>query len=39
MSEESRAWLAGWGGLTPEQLEVLPEPERKLYLYHCDHRG
>ncbi|MEM0571856.1 RHS repeat-associated core domain-containing protein, partial [Salmonella enterica] len=38
----SRAWLAQCG-LTAEQmknqLEPRPEPERKIHLYHCDHRG
>ncbi|EAY9565644.1 RHS repeat protein, partial [Salmonella enterica] len=42
VSEESRAWLTQCG-LTAEQmknqLEPHPEPERKLHLYHCDHRG
>ncbi|HFH0032024.1 TPA: RHS domain-containing protein, partial [Salmonella enterica subsp. salamae serovar 42:g,t:-] len=42
VSEESRAWLTQCG-LTAEQmknqLEPRPEPERKLHLYHCDHRG
>ncbi len=42
VSEESRAWLAQCG-LTPErmagQLEPRHEPERKIHLYHCDHRG
>ncbi|HCL5275926.1 TPA: RHS repeat protein, partial [Salmonella enterica] len=42
VSEESRAWLTQCG-LTVEQmknqLEPLPEPERKVHLYHCDHRG
>ncbi|PSY39184.1 RHS repeat protein [Escherichia albertii] len=39
VSHESRQWLAQ----TVEQLEkqVEPEytPERRLHLYHCDHRG
>ncbi|EAA6250125.1 hypothetical protein DKP20_24620 [Salmonella enterica subsp. salamae] len=30
-------------GLTPkwmaEQMESHDEPERKVHLYHCDHRG
>ncbi|MBA3110798.1 RHS repeat protein, partial [Salmonella enterica] len=42
VSEASRAWLAQCG-LTAEQmknqLEPRPEPERKIHLYHCDHRG
>ncbi|EBW9496338.1 RHS repeat protein, partial [Salmonella enterica subsp. salamae serovar Sofia] len=42
VSEESRVWLTRCG-LTAEQmknqLEPRPEPERKLHLYHCDHRG
>ncbi|WP_318392661.1 RHS repeat-associated core domain-containing protein, partial [Enterobacter sp.] len=37
-----RAWLAGCG-LTVEQmaaqLEPEYEPERRIHLYHCDHRG
>ncbi|ECI6492908.1 RHS repeat protein, partial [Salmonella enterica subsp. enterica] len=39
---ESRTWLAGCG-LTPEQMaeQLEPEytPQRKIHLYHCDHRG
>lgn len=42
LSEESQQWLAQCG-LIQEQLEVLVEPEftpeRKIHLYHCDHRG
>ncbi|EMA3755653.1 RHS domain-containing protein, partial [Salmonella enterica] len=42
VSEESRVWLTQCG-LTAEQmknqLEPRPEPERKIHLYHCDHRG
>ncbi len=42
VSRESHAWLAQCG-LTVEQLarQVEPEyiPERKVHLYHCDHRG
>ena len=42
VSEESWAWLAGCG-LTVEQMaaqmEEAPEPQRKIHLYHCDHRG
>ncbi|WP_438826909.1 RHS repeat-associated core domain-containing protein, partial [Salmonella enterica] len=42
VSGESRAWLAQCG-LTAEQmagqLEECAEPERKIHLYHCDHRG
>ncbi|HCM1962286.1 TPA: RHS repeat protein, partial [Salmonella enterica subsp. salamae serovar 56:l,v:z39] len=42
VSEASRAWLTQCG-LTAEQmknqLEPRPEPERKIHLYHCDHRG
>ncbi|MFS9383478.1 RHS domain-containing protein, partial [Citrobacter sp. ANG330] len=41
-SEASRAWLAQCG-LTPAQMknQLEPEytPERKIHLYHCDHRG
>ena len=42
LSEASRTWLAQCG-LTPEQIQnqMEPEytPERKIHLYHCDHRG
>ncbi|ECE6306314.1 hypothetical protein DO967_21555 [Salmonella enterica subsp. salamae] len=42
VSEESRKWLAQCG-LTAEQmagqLDAQTEPERKVHLYHCDHRG
>ena len=42
VSSESRQWLAQCG-LTVEQMESQMEaeyiPERKLHLYHCDHRG
>ncbi|EMP6170838.1 TPA: RHS repeat protein [Citrobacter amalonaticus] len=42
LSEASRAWLAQCG-LTPEQMKNQLEPEytpkRKIYRYHCDHRG
>ncbi|MCZ9158953.1 RHS element core protein [Escherichia albertii] len=42
VSSESRQWLAQCG-LTVERLakQVEPEytPERRLHLYHCDHRG
>ena len=42
VSSESRAWLAQCG-LTVEQLarqvEPVYLPERKIHLYHCDHRG
>ncbi|HCL5273792.1 TPA: DUF4329 domain-containing protein [Salmonella enterica] len=42
VSEENCRWLAQCG-LTVErmaaQLEPQPEPEREIYLYHCDHRG
>ncbi|EBC0978569.1 RHS repeat protein [Salmonella enterica] len=42
LSEPNRAWLAQ-GGLTPEQIQNQMEPEytpqRKIHLYHCDHRG
>ncbi|EJI7891386.1 RHS repeat protein [Escherichia coli] len=42
VSAESEAWLAQCG-LTPEQMAAQMEaeyiPERKLHLYHCDHRG
>ncbi|EIK9067214.1 RHS repeat protein [Escherichia coli] len=42
VSEESQQWLAQCG-LTAEQMTAQLEaeyiPERKLHLYHCDHRG
>ncbi|EAZ8172087.1 RHS repeat protein [Salmonella enterica] len=42
LSEPNRAWLAQ-GGLTPEQIQNQMEPkytpQRKIHLYHCDHRG
>ncbi|MDO2728209.1 RHS element core protein [Escherichia coli] len=42
VSAESEAWLAQCG-LTAEQMNNQMEeeyiPERKLHLYHCDHRG
>jgi len=42
VSDASRQWLAQCG-LTPEQmaaqLDNTPEPDRKVHLYHCDHRG
>ncbi|ECE5349924.1 DUF4329 domain-containing protein, partial [Salmonella enterica] len=42
LSAVNRAWLAQCG-LTPEQIQnqMEPEytPERKIHLYHCDHRG
>ncbi|ELP4037568.1 RHS repeat protein [Salmonella enterica] len=42
LSETSRVWLAQYG-LTPEQIQNQMEPEytpqRKIHLYHCDHRG
>ncbi|EBS7633219.1 RHS repeat protein, partial [Salmonella enterica] len=42
VSEESQQWLAQCG-LTPEQMKNQMEPEytpqRKIHLYHCDHRG
>ncbi|ECI0416243.1 RHS repeat protein [Salmonella enterica subsp. salamae] len=42
LSETSRVWLAQCG-LTAEQIQnqMEPEytPERKIHLYHCDHRG
>ncbi|HFZ1500239.1 TPA: RHS element core protein [Citrobacter freundii] len=42
LSEENRAWLT-LCGLTPEQIQNQMEPEytpqRKIHLYHCDHRG
>ncbi|UWM62750.1 RHS element core protein [Enterobacter sp. CP102] len=42
LSEANRAWLAQCG-LTPEQIQnqIEPEytPQRKMHLYHCDHRG
>ncbi|SQA67617.1 Cell wall-associated polypeptide CWBP200 [Yokenella regensburgei] len=42
VSEESRQWLAGCGLTVAQmagQLEPYDEPERKIHLYHCDHRG
>ena len=42
LSEANRAWLAQ-SRLTPEQIksQIEPEylPQRKIHLYHCDHRG
>ncbi len=42
LSAANRAWLAQCG-LTPEQIQnqIEPEytPQRKIHLYHCDHRG
>ncbi|MCZ9013229.1 RHS repeat protein, partial [Escherichia albertii] len=42
VSSESHAWLAQCG-LTVErlaaQIEPVYLPERKIHLYHCDHRG
>ena len=42
LSDASRTWLAQCG-LTPaqllDQMEPAYAPERKLHLYHCDHRG
>ncbi|HDJ2756872.1 TPA: RHS domain-containing protein, partial [Salmonella bongori] len=42
LSDANRAWLAQCG-LTPEQIQNQMEPEytpqRKIHLYHCDHRG
>ncbi|NKD27145.1 hypothetical protein HED43_19455 [Citrobacter freundii] len=42
LSEASRTWLTQCG-LTPEQIQNQMEPEyipqRKIHLYHCDHRG
>ncbi|HIB8241767.1 TPA: RHS element core protein [Escherichia coli] len=42
VSSESRQWLAQCG-LTVERLAAQIEPvyllERKIHLYHCDHRG
>ena len=42
LSEANQAWLAQCG-LTPEQIQnqIEPEytPQRKIHLYHCDHRG
>lgn len=42
LSEANRAWLAQCG-LTTEQIQDQMEPEyipqRKIHLYHCDHRG
>ncbi|EPF3453508.1 RHS element core protein [Escherichia coli] len=42
VSRESRQWLAQCG-LTVErlaaQIEPVYLPERKIHLYHCDHRG
>uniref|UniRef100_UPI002ED9EA80 RHS repeat domain-containing protein n=1 Tax=Enterobacterales TaxID=91347 RepID=UPI002ED9EA80 len=42
VSEDIRQWLAGCG-LTVEQMagqmEPVYIPDRKIHLYHCDHRG
>lgn len=42
VSNESRQWLAQCG-LTVEQMknqmDPVYTPERKIHLYHCDHRG
>ncbi|EGT3575814.1 RHS repeat protein, partial [Citrobacter amalonaticus] len=42
LSEANQAWLAQCG-LTPAQIQNQTEPEytpeRKIHLYHCDHRG
>ncbi|WP_342006436.1 DUF6531 domain-containing protein, partial [Citrobacter sedlakii] len=42
LREGNRAWLAQCG-LTPEQIQNQMEPvytpQRKIHLYHCDHRG
>ncbi len=42
LSEANQQWLTQCG-LTPEQMknQLEPEytPERKIHLYHCDHRG
>lgn len=42
ISNESRQWLAQCG-LTVEQMknqmDPVYTPERKIHLYHCDHRG
>ncbi len=42
LSEANRAWLAQCR-LTPEQIQNQMEPDytpqRKIHLYHCDHRG
>ncbi|EOY8347516.1 DUF4329 domain-containing protein, partial [Escherichia albertii] len=42
VSEESRRWLASCG-LPVEQMKTQMDPvytpERKIHLYHCDHRG
>ncbi|HHG6072033.1 TPA: RHS element core protein [Salmonella enterica subsp. enterica serovar Vietnam] len=42
LSAANRAWLTQCG-LTPEQIQNQTEPEyipqRKIHLYHCDHRG
>ncbi|WP_421550804.1 RHS repeat-associated core domain-containing protein, partial [Kluyvera intermedia] len=42
ISERNQQWL-NQCGLNPEQLKGLVEPEcepeRKIHLYHCDHRG
>lgn len=42
LSEANRAWLTQ-SRLTPEQIksQIEPEylPQRKIHLYHCDHRG
>ncbi|HDR2167854.1 TPA: RHS domain-containing protein, partial [Enterobacter cancerogenus] len=42
LSDASRAWLARCGltpAQLPDQMEPAYAPERKLHLYHCDHRG
>ncbi|EJZ1564528.1 RHS domain-containing protein [Salmonella enterica] len=42
LSAANRTWLAQCG-LTAEQIQNQMEPEytpqRKIHLYHCDHRG
>ncbi|EMR7776710.1 RHS repeat protein, partial [Escherichia coli] len=37
VSSESRQWLAQCG--LAAQIEPVYLPERKIHLYHCDHRG
>ncbi|WP_416053638.1 RHS repeat-associated core domain-containing protein [Escherichia coli] len=42
VSAESEAWLAQCGLMAEQmaaQMEAEYIPERKLHLYHCDHRG
>ena len=42
LSDANRAWLAQCGlkpGQIHSQMEPEYTPERKIHLYHCDHRG